>query len=73
MPITAPKINAEIVLIANADFIGARSAGYFAFAIKFSTFNKVYRLRNYCASKSALLLAAKRYWQMQCDSKSKSI
>jgi hypothetical protein len=58
--ITAPKINAEIVQVANAAFIGARSAGYFAFASKFSTFNQVYQLRNFCASKSALLLAAKR-------------
>jgi hypothetical protein len=31
--ITAPKINAEILQVANADFIGARSAEYFAFAI----------------------------------------
>ncbi len=52
------------MLAANADFIGARSAGYFAFAIKFSTFNKVYQLRHFCASKSALLLAAKRYNQL---------
>ena len=51
------------MLVANADFIGARSAGYFAFAIKFSTFNKVYQLRNLSAGKSALLLAAKRYVQ----------
>jgi hypothetical protein len=58
--VTAPKKNAEILQVANADFIGARSAEHFAFAIKFSTFNKVYRLRNFCASKSALLLAAKR-------------
>jgi len=31
--LTTPKKNAEIVLVANADFIGARSAEYFAFAI----------------------------------------
>ena len=62
------KINAEIVLAANAAFIGARSAEYFAFAIKFSTFNKVYQLRNLSAGKSALLLAAKRYLQLHHSS-----
>ncbi len=51
--------------VANAAFIGARSAEYFAFAIKFSTFNKAYQLRQFCASKSALLLAAKRYVQLR--------
>lgn len=61
--IAASKINAEIVQVANAAFIGARSTEYFEFAIKFSTLNKVYRLRHFCASESALLLAAKRYAQ----------
>jgi hypothetical protein len=48
-------------------FKGALRATFFAFAIKFSTFNKVFRLRQFCASKSAQLVAAKRYRAFSTD------
>jgi hypothetical protein len=51
--ITAAKQDAEFVQAANAIFKGARSAKCFAFAISFCTFNKVYRLRQFSAFKSA--------------------
>ncbi|CAN5369275.1 hypothetical protein BH10BAC1_BH10BAC1_16900 [soil metagenome] len=59
--LTAAKKNAGYLQVANAIFKGARSADIFAFAISFCTFNKVFRLRQFSASKPALLLAANRY------------
>jgi hypothetical protein len=60
-PITAPTSYAGFLQVANAILIVRYRAKYFAFAIQFSTFNKVFRLRQFCAINSAQLVAANRY------------
>jgi hypothetical protein len=57
--VTAPKQDAEFLQVANA-FSKVRSAHhFFAFAIKFCTFNKVFRLRQFSAFKFRTSLSCK--------------
>ncbi len=62
-PLTAPTSYAGILQVANA-FLNCApqksGAKYFAFAIQFTTFNRVFRLRQVSASNPPQRKAAKR-------------
>ncbi len=65
--LTKPKRKCGVPASCKCFFICAQSAEYFAFAIPFCTFNKVYRLRQFSAFKFRTSLSFKRQQPLSND------